>query len=381
MSREGLICALFLVAMGCASSAERPEAPGTFTGATTTPDSTEGDSTEGDSDTDPCVNSLPADQVPQTEPEFGVSMPVREDALPTLLSETGLYNDIGSKEINPAVSAFTPRFQLWSDGADKSRWAYIPECEVVDTSDMNDWRFPVGTRFFKEFSVDGKRIETRLIERIGDGPRDFAYASYQWNDNETEAHRVDEDGLEDAGGTQHDIPSKSACLRCHGTYARGGGRPSRALGFSALQLSHEDSEVTLDTLVSDGRLSDPPTVTIDVPGDPVTVAALGTLHANCGNCHNDTTDGLPQVDLSLWLDVNLDSVEQSATWRTAVGQPNITFNDQHVSARIAPGLPDESAVLYRMKQRGNNAQMPPLASETPDADGIAAVQAWVESLP
>jgi hypothetical protein len=111
------------------------------------------------------------------------------------------------------------------------------------------------------------------------------------------------------------------------------------------------------------------------------VAALGTLHANCGHCHNDTDDGVPQVDLSLWLDVDLESVEESAAWRTAVDQPNLIFNDQHVTARIAPGLPAESAALYRMNQRGNNAQMPPIGTEKVDSDGIATVQAWVESLP
>ena len=56
---------------------------------------------------------------------------------------------------------------------------------------MDNWDVPVGTRFFKEFSLDGKRIETRIISRIADGPRDFAYASYLWNASETEATRVD----------------------------------------------------------------------------------------------------------------------------------------------------------------------------------------------
>jgi mono/diheme cytochrome c family protein len=239
----------------------------------------------------------------------------------------------------------------------------------------------VGTRFFKEFSVDGRRIETRLIERIGTGPRDFAYASYLWDEDEGEARRVDEEGLKEARGTAHDIPSKSGCLRCHGTYALGGGRPSRALGFSALQLSHSNSGVTLLDLTDDGRLSHPPTHTFTVPGDPVTQAALGVLHANCGNCHNDTEDRVPQVDLSLWLETSGTSVEETGAWQTAVDQPTAVFKDQHVTGRIVPGQPDQSAVLYRMLQRGNNAQMPPLASHTVDEDGIAAIRAWIGSLP
>jgi len=328
-----------------------------------------------------CEDTFPADQPEPFKPDFGVDRPPRESALPQLLSRTGLYTDIGAKRTHPLMQAFEPQFQLWSDGADKTRWAYIPECSTIDTSDMDDWHFPVGTRFFKEFSVDGRRIETRLIERIGTGPRDFAYASYLWDEGEGEARRVDEAGLKEARGTAHDIPSKSGCLRCHGTYALGGGRPSRALGFSALQLSHSNSGVTLLDLTDDGRLSHPPTHTITVPGDAVTQAALGVLHANCGNCHNDTEDRVPQVDLSLWLETSGTSVEETGAWQTAVDQPTAIFKDQHISGRIVPGQPDQSAVLYRMLQRGNNAQMPPLASHTVDEEGIAAIRAWIGSLP
>ena len=73
---------------------------------------------------------------------------------------------------------FTPQFELWSDQADKSRWVYVPECDAIDTSDMDDWSLPVGTRLWKEFVVDGKRVETRLLERIGAGPHDFVFAAY-----------------------------------------------------------------------------------------------------------------------------------------------------------------------------------------------------------
>jgi hypothetical protein len=34
-----------------------------------------------------------------------------------------------------------------------------------------------------------------------------------------------------------------------------------------------------------------------------------------------------------------------------------------------------------MNQRGNNAQMPPLASELSDVTGAGAVSAWIASLP
>jgi mono/diheme cytochrome c family protein len=329
-----------------------------------------------------CVNTFPVDMHHEGDPnvDHGGTLPVREAVLPEVLSETVLYADIGSKAVHPAVQLYTPRYPLWSDAEGKNRWVYIPECETIDTRNPNDWSFPVGTRFFKEFSRDGRRIETRLIERIGAGPRDFAYASYQWNESETEATRVNEAGVLNVNGTGHNIPSKEQCLRCHGTYAQGGGRPSRGLGFSALQLAHDGDGVTVQKLLAGGRLGTPVKTDVVLPGDTTTQAALGYLHANCGNCHNPSKDGLPQTDLNLWLDIEHDFVEETGAYKTAVGQATRTFADQNVTGRVVPGDPEHSALHYRMSQRGNNAQMPPIATDTVDLDGLAAVRQWIEGL-
>ena len=305
--------------------------------------------------------------------------PAKEDSLPDTLSETGLYADIISKTIADDMLHYVPQFQLWSDAADKERWAYIPGGQTIDSADMNNWSVPVGSRFFKEFSIDGKRIETRLIERVGEGPRDFAFVSYLWNAAETEATKVGPEGVPLALGTNHDVPSKMACLRCHGSHPLGGGRPSRMLGFSAIQLSHTESTITVDDLAE--RMTHPLDTPYTVPGDSKAQAALGYLHANCGNCHNDEADRVPQVDLSFWLNVEDTTVEATSAWKTAVSQDNALFNDQHVIARIAPGNAEESAVIYRMSQRGNTAQMPPVATKEADPTGIAAVTAWIRSLP
>jgi mono/diheme cytochrome c family protein len=49
-------------------------------------------------------------------------------------------------------------------------------------------------------------------------------------------------------------------------------------------------------------------------------------------------------------------------------------------SRIAPGDPDASGLLARMKARGSDQQMPPLATEHVDPAGIAAVRAWIGQL-
>src|SRR5262245_24836077 len=100
--------------------------------------------------------------------------------LPQRLSETGLYADIASETLAADVVPFEPRFHLWSDGAEKRRWLSFPAGSVVDASDSADWRFPAGTKAWKEFTRDGVRVETRLIQKVGDADDDWAAVAYVW---------------------------------------------------------------------------------------------------------------------------------------------------------------------------------------------------------
>ena len=159
---------------------------------------------------------------------------------------------------------------------------YVPSCRKIDTSDMDHWSFPIGTRVWKQFTVGGKIIETRLIHRYGPGPDDWIFAAYQWNDAGTDADYV-ADGVVNAKGTQHDIPSNVDCSKCHSKL------PEHLLGLSAIQLSHTGAGVTIRSLSDAGMLTVPAPNGFTVPGsDPATQAALGYLHANCGNCHNSS---------------------------------------------------------------------------------------------
>jgi hypothetical protein len=369
---------LLASATGCGGAEDPPADPGGS--ATTSPTSTS-DPTSPTTSTE-CIDTFPALVVPDKEvTEHGGGRPqAPEAALPERLSDTVLYDDIAAKSVHSAVLPFTPAHQLWSDGAHKQRWVYLPECTPVDTSDMDDWSMPIGTRLFKEFQVDGKRVETRILTRVGPGSRDFAYGAYLWDEDEGDAVLVGADGLANALGTSHDIPSVEACLRCHGSYSTGGGRPSRSLGFAALQLAHDGAETTLDELVADGRLTDAPTTELAVPGDATESAALGYLHANCGHCHNGTADGIPQVDLNFWIDADMATVQETGAWLTAVDVPMVLFQDQHVTALVEPGSAEDSAVWYRMNARGTLAQMPPVGTEVVDADGLALMQQWIEGL-
>src|SRR3954467_12537065 len=136
---------------------------------------------------------------------------------PPTLQDTGLYSDFSTLTVDPQHLAFSPQYPLWSDSATKQRWISLPPGATIDASNPDAWVFPVGTRFWKEFSFNGQRIETRYLERKADGS--WLYATYAWNEDETEAYLVSEKGKPGAcalpGGRWHFIPGVNDCKACH----------------------------------------------------------------------------------------------------------------------------------------------------------------------
>lgn len=296
----------------------------------------------------------------------------------TRLSETGLYSDMAAFALAEPVTPFEPTHKLWSDGADKSRWIALPEGGVIDTTDMNRWVFPVGTRLWKEFSLGGARLETRLIERYGPAPTDYWMGAFVWDTEGSDAYLA-EDGAENLLGTEHDAPARDRCPACHN------GEPGRVLGFSALQLASSPLELDLARLVAEGQLSSPPSAgaTFAVPGDSAAAAAFGYLHANCGSCHNPRGTAWPDTQMLLRLEVAAEAVQTEPVFDSVVGQRLQYYRDGDgaITQRVVPGAPESSGLLARMEVRGPMEQMPPLATERVDEAGVEIVTSWIASLP
>ena len=319
------------------------------------------------------VTSVTPAVAPAQEPAAEVTAYVAPGAqVAPLLSATGLYSDLRAGTLAPGVMEFTPRFRLWADGADKGRWILLPPGTRIDTSNMDQWSFPVGTRLWKEFRVGGVRVETRLIERTGPGPDDFRFSAYRWDADGGEARYVP-DGVVDVDGTGHDIPPASQCMECHGR------RPERVLGFGAVQLSHDGPGETMATLSARGALTVPRPEGYVVPGDAPTQAAIGYLHANCSHCHNPGGVQFP-TPFSMRLLVGQTTLAETSVYRTAVGVPTDEFHQGGVTHRVAPGDVTASCIAHRMGQRGNDQQMPPVATHRVDTEGLATVSAWIASL-
>ena len=111
---------------------------------------------------------------------------------PRSLLDTGLYVTRATNAVHPDNLPFAPQYPLWSDGADKRRWLNLPPGTWIDASRPDAWEFPVGTRLWKEFSREGRRIETRFIQRRADSS--WLYATYVWNDQGSDAVLAPADG-------------------------------------------------------------------------------------------------------------------------------------------------------------------------------------------
>lgn len=314
--------------------------------------------------------------------------------LPQRLSETGLYSDSAPGKIHPEAMSFTPQYPLWSDGTTKRRWLRLPPGTSIDASDADAWKFPPGTRLWKEFSF-GRPIETRFIERLADGS--WRYSTYVWNEQGTEAMLAPENGIlalpaPSAPGGKYRILAQADCRACH----EAANVP--VLGVSALQLSPDrdpmaanavpmsPGDMDLPALVSKGDvvnlsrdlLKHPPRI---AARSPVERAALGYLHGNCGHCHSRAdSDPLVPVDLVLEQSVARGkhaSTDVLATLVNATGH----YRMQGAQALVAPGQPEQSTVALRMKTRNPMARMPPLGTSVPDPQGIALLEQWIQDLP
>lgn len=311
-----------------------------------------------------------------------------ESALPRRLSQTGLYHAGNTSELDPRVLVYTPQYPLWSDGASKRRYVRLPEGMAVEASDPDRWQFPVGTRFWKEFAF-GRRVETRYMERRGDGS--WAYATYVWDAAGSDAELAPERGLKRAfslaSGVGYDIPSRIDCSACHE------GRPGGVLGFNALQLSPDPDPlavhrepplpgaVDLAELERRGAVQGLPAVLLAAPPriaarSATERAALGYLYGNCSSCHNAAG---PLAPLGLDFDQSVGaSASLSRAGVTSVGQPSrfLLPGAEH-SLRIAPGRPEASTLSFRMGSRGPTTQMPPFGTRLVDEAGLALIERWI----
>ena len=320
----------------------------------------------------------PAEAPACTEPDSG---------LPGDVFCTGLYRDRDATRYAENARPYTPGVTLWSDGAEKQRYLYLPPGSTIDTSNIDAWQFPVGTRAWKEFRFEGKLVETRLFWKRDE--RTWESGTYVWNAEQTAAS-LNTSRMPLLLPSGYEIPTAKDCGKCHH------GGADKLLGLEAVALALPSARgLTLERLASEGALSQPPSpLSITLPEDSTGLAgaALGYLHANCGMpCHSSRGLG-HETELLMRLRADeywtssgavTPSAPSTESYRATVNQPAITgavtskFPD---TLRITAGQHERSLVWLLGHRRGEY-QMPPLVSHRIDEQAMQALGAWIDALP
>jgi len=128
---------------------------------------------------------------------------------PTKLSETGLFRDTRTLTPHAALIAYQVQAPAWHDGATSERHLALPGGEPMEVMEQGGWNFSDGTAVAQTLTFQNKRIETRVLLRQ---QGEWAGYSYAWNDAQTDAALVPEQG-ETRGNWR--IPGRQECMLCH----------------------------------------------------------------------------------------------------------------------------------------------------------------------
>lgn len=303
---------------------------------------------------------------------------IAESGLPRTLSEYGFFTDAAKQMPAERVTPYRLNTPLWSDGAEKLRFVYIPQDARAKADGEGLIDLPVGAALIKTFAFqkDGQRhlIETRVLLHRADG---WLALPYVWNDEQTEA-KLAVAGARVAVTTpageaiDYRIPNKNQCKECHGL--NGAVIP---IGPKARNLSAE----WLDRFAAAGMIDKVPAVANRLPmwedraSAPAAMAARGYLDANCAHCHRPgATASNSGLDLR-W--------EQSDPHALGIMKRPVAAGRGagDLLYDVVPGRPAQSILTYRMASSETGVAMPELGKATVDRDGLAAVERWIAALP
>jgi uncharacterized repeat protein (TIGR03806 family) len=308
---------------------------------------------------------------------------------PDTLSATGCFSDLASLTPAAGVLPYSPRAELWSDGAIKHRWVALPPGEKATYTHENCWEMPVGTTFVKHFEVQTiagdptsrVRLETRLLAVEEAGVRGY---TYRWNEAGTEAYLLGgaasrtlsmTDALGNTSPFVWQFPSRPQCRSCH-TPASGG-----VLGFETRQLNHPihygcASANQLDAWRAWGLVEGAPAglaSTLPAFANPhdesqsASARARAYLHVNCGTCHRPGGSTGTAFDLRGHVPTASMGVVGVPAQKSASGEAPLL---------VHPGSPDDSELVHRF-EGSPPLRMPPLGTSSAPASAVDAIRAWI----
>ncbi|MFN3463114.1 MAG: SO2930 family diheme c-type cytochrome, partial [Terricaulis sp.] len=322
---------------------------------------------------------------------------------PELLSAYRFFRDAGARMPNERVTPYDLNTPLYSDGALKFRYVYIPPGQQAQYRDEGVFEFPVGTVLIKTFAFAAdmpqpaenvRFLETRLLIRRAEGW--FAYP-YVWNEAQTEARLspiganipvsfTNEQGQ--AIALEWAVPNRNQCKACHdlsgeltpiGPNARNLNRAypypyTQSIDVVLLYDAPQDQlQYWVERRLLDRLPADPPRTpnALSDPAAPLELRARAYLDVNCAHCHNPQgpahTSGL---DLR-W------SQHEPIAW--GVGKRPVAAGRGSAGFEFAiePGHPERSILLHRMRSTDPGVMMPEIGRQLVDERGAALIEEWI----
>ena len=300
------------------------------------------------------------------------------EGFPAKLSDFGFFRDAARQKPDEFVFPYALNTPLWSDGADKLRFVYVPEGTQLEADGEGLLRFPVGSAIIKTFAfgegADRRLIETRVLLHRANG---WVALPYRWNAEQTEATLALAGGRIDlttpAGeAISYAIPNKNQCKTCHSIDNKVVPIGPKARNLSPAWLGQMAKQGVLDTV---------PAVTQHLPlwaarkaRDPAEPLARAYLDVNCAHCHQPG-GGASNSGLDLrW--------EQRDTHAFGIGKRPVAAGRGagEYDFAIVAGHPDESILLYRMASSEPGIAMPELGKASVDREGVAMVRRWISEM-
>lgn len=295
------------------------------------------------------------------------------DSFPATLAEFGFFTDPRAQKPGGGVEPYRLQTPLWSDGAEKLRFVYVPAGKQAKAQGEGLLDLPVGAALIKTFKLGGRLIETRVLLHRAEG---WVALPYRWNAEQTEARLVLAGARIDLVTPQgqaisYAIPNKNQCKECHAL--SGAVTP---IGPKARNLS----ATWLAMMKRTGRLDAVPKVANRVPlweeraAVSPAAAARGWLDSNCAHCHNPGGSA-SNSGLDLRWEQS-DPIKLGILKRPVAagrGSGGLAFD-------VVPGHPGKSIMLYRMGSLEGGISMPELGRSSIDPDGQAAVAKWIAGM-
>lgn len=304
------------------------------------------------------------------------------DGFPRTLSEYGFFKDARGWQPSEGVVPYRLNTPLFTDYADKYRFIYVPPGRQVETDGEGLLRFPVGSALIKSFGYEmagePRLIETRVLLHRADG---WLALPYVWNADQTEAtlkvagKRLPVTFTDPSGAERtisYAVPNKNQCKECHAL--SGAVTP---IGPKARNL---DDGMQLERMTKLGLIARPPEIDNPLPvwENPQTATldqrARAYLDSNCAHCHNRQGSASNSGMFLTWEEDN--PVHVGVGKRpTAAGR-----GSGGMEFAIAPGQPDQSFMIYRLKSLDPGIAMPEVGRSTVHKEGVELLSTWISEM-